>query len=226
MATLLLDPNCEVAETVRNADLIDNTYQVGDALLQASWRLHNGTCSAASRSEPFLLPRTSVLRKGHSPSARQQDYPCAPTTSSGPKPRCQTQYDWKLIYLHVPPQVGHLSREVWPRLPGTLSHAPMVLLVNRSTASASEVLAGALHDNGRCAKADPTHIEQNGRGMATTMAMREGAEGKQVALQVRNCISRFHTSSVFGASLQRPTKRLLWSTCGACAHGLACIWCE
>jgi len=30
MATLLLDPNCEVAETVRNADLIDNTYQVGD----------------------------------------------------------------------------------------------------------------------------------------------------------------------------------------------------
>ncbi len=32
MATLLLDPNCEVAETVRNADLIDNTYQVGDAL--------------------------------------------------------------------------------------------------------------------------------------------------------------------------------------------------
>ena len=45
---------------------------------------------------------------------------------------------------------GHLSREVWPRLPGTLSHAPLVLLVNRSTASASEVLAGAMHDNGRC----------------------------------------------------------------------------
>ena len=31
MATLLLDPDCAVTETVRIADLIDNTYQVGTA---------------------------------------------------------------------------------------------------------------------------------------------------------------------------------------------------
>ena len=33
MATLLLDPDCAVTETVRIADLIDNTYQVW----QRSW---------------------------------------------------------------------------------------------------------------------------------------------------------------------------------------------
>ena len=34
-------------------------------------------------------------------------------------------------------------------LPGTMTHAPVLLIANRATASASEVLAGALRENGR-----------------------------------------------------------------------------
>jgi C-terminal processing protease CtpA/Prc len=32
---------------------------------------------------------------------------------------------------------------------GTMTHAPVLLIANRATASASEVLAGALRENGR-----------------------------------------------------------------------------
>lgn len=46
-------------------------------------------------------------------------------------------------------QTGHLPTQVFQNLPGTMTHAPILLIANRATASASEVLAGALRDNGR-----------------------------------------------------------------------------
>ncbi|KAL3145262.1 hypothetical protein ABBQ32_001001 [Trebouxia sp. C0010 RCD-2024] len=46
-------------------------------------------------------------------------------------------------------KAGSLSREVFPTQPGQLTKKPVVILTNSSTASASEVLAGALHGNHR-----------------------------------------------------------------------------
>ena len=46
---------------------------------------------------------------------------------------------------------GRLSAEVFPGRPGQLTAKPLVLLVNSRTASAAEVLTGALRDNHRCA---------------------------------------------------------------------------
>eukprot|EP00850_Spirogloea_muscicola_P021587 SM000255S08766 [mRNA] locus=s255:59:2147:+ [translate_table: standard] len=48
-------------------------------------------------------------------------------------------------------RVGHLPEEIFPEHPGALTHAPLALIANRSSASASEVLLGALRDNHRAA---------------------------------------------------------------------------
>ena len=44
---------------------------------------------------------------------------------------------------------GDLSSEVFPKQPSRLTTKPVVILVNSATASAAEVLTGALHDNHR-----------------------------------------------------------------------------
>ena len=46
IATLLLDPDCAVAETVRIADLIDNTYQV--RAVGAGKLAHSLNCSTTA----------------------------------------------------------------------------------------------------------------------------------------------------------------------------------
>eukprot|EP00897_Mesotaenium_endlicherianum_P001537 jgi/Mesen1/1410/ME000130S00497 len=46
-------------------------------------------------------------------------------------------------------QVGRLPVNIFGKHPGALTHAPLVVITNRSSASASEVLTGALRDNGR-----------------------------------------------------------------------------
>jgi len=95
----------------------------------------------------------------------------------------------------------------------------MVLLVNRSTASASEVLAGALHDNGRSALNSLTQTN------AGTWVVGVGASGnkgvyvvngvyvvKRLALHVRiPNIEALHqrTRHVFNDRHCRPHERLL-----------------
>ncbi|KAH7387157.1 hypothetical protein KP509_16G008500 [Ceratopteris richardii] len=44
---------------------------------------------------------------------------------------------------------GELPETIFLRHPGVLTHAPLVIISNKNSASASEVLIGALHDNGR-----------------------------------------------------------------------------
>uniref|UniRef100_A0A7I4FVI0 PDZ domain-containing protein n=1 Tax=Physcomitrium patens TaxID=3218 RepID=A0A7I4FVI0_PHYPA len=45
--------------------------------------------------------------------------------------------------------VGNLPKDVFLKHPGALTHAPLTVITNRDSASASEVLTGALHDNHR-----------------------------------------------------------------------------
>ncbi|KAH9558645.1 hypothetical protein CY35_06G018600 [Sphagnum magellanicum] len=45
--------------------------------------------------------------------------------------------------------VGNLPSEIFSKNPGVLTHAPLAIITNRDSASASEVITGALHDNHR-----------------------------------------------------------------------------
>lgn len=70
--------------------------------------------------------------------------PCAPGASvlSLPQVRFGGGVDGEWV-------AGQLDPAAFPALPGTLTARPLVLLTNSATASASEVLVGALHDNNR-----------------------------------------------------------------------------
>ncbi|EFJ41634.1 hypothetical protein VOLCADRAFT_119655, partial [Volvox carteri f. nagariensis] len=90
-------------------------------------------------------------------------------------------------------QAGSLPEEVFPQPPGRLAVKPVVLLVNRSTASASEVFAGALHDNGRGALLGERTF---GKGLVQYyFPLREGKDGG-----VRVTVAKYLTPSGYDIS--------------------------
>ncbi|GIL48895.1 hypothetical protein Vafri_5312 [Volvox africanus] len=90
-------------------------------------------------------------------------------------------------------QVGNLPYEVFPSLPGRLASKPVVLLVNRSTASASEVFTGALRDNGRAALMGERTF---GKGLVQYyFPLRDGKDGG-----VRVTVAKYLTPSGYDIS--------------------------
>ncbi|KXZ50678.1 hypothetical protein GPECTOR_15g362 [Gonium pectorale] len=90
-------------------------------------------------------------------------------------------------------QVGSLPEDVFPSLPGRLAVKPVVLLGNRSTASASEVFAGALRDNGRATLLGERTF---GKGLVQYyFPLREGKDGG-----VRVTVAKYLTPSGYDIS--------------------------
>ena len=132
IASLLLDANSPVAATVRTAGgFIDNSFQV-------QWRAVR--CRTAVCSDLHLCSDhefcATASQTGHLPTQIFQNLPGMYNVL------CKLSIDlahrkWQVVKV------------VWHTLTGTMTHAPVLLIANRATASASEVLAGALRENGR-----------------------------------------------------------------------------